>query len=193
MPFCGTSIYVFSGPSLTYNGGNECTATLHSSDRDPTLRLHLHLANSFMIFRQNWHCSEPPDHSSSYSKQTFFQDYTLSTNIFVTTTTKQANILSSAPHHIPNSVKTLLYQRAFPTFTNFFCFFLYIERPNISVPLVCGCLQTCSANFPAYVSVHCKTQFRTFREHFCQTILYSKQTARVRPSPPKNSVIFVVC
>jgi hypothetical protein len=75
----------------------------------------------------------------------------------------------------------------------FSVFFLYIERPNISVPLVCGCLQTCSANFPAYVSVHCKTQFRTFREHFCQTILYSKQTARVRPSPPKNSVIFVVC
>ena len=48
-PFCATSIYVFSGPSLTYNGGNECTATLHSSDRDPTLRLHLHLANIIMI------------------------------------------------------------------------------------------------------------------------------------------------
>ncbi len=47
-PFCATSID-FSGPSLTYNGGNECTATLHSSDRDPTLRLHLHFANLFMI------------------------------------------------------------------------------------------------------------------------------------------------
>ena len=48
-PFCATFIYVFSGPSLTYNGGNECTATLHSSDRDLTLRLQLHLANIFMI------------------------------------------------------------------------------------------------------------------------------------------------
>jgi hypothetical protein len=42
-----SSIFVFSGPSLTYNGGNECTATLHSSDRDPTPRLHLHFANIF--------------------------------------------------------------------------------------------------------------------------------------------------
>ena len=47
LPLC--TIYNFSAPSLTYNGGNECTATLHSSDRDPTLRLQLHFANILVI------------------------------------------------------------------------------------------------------------------------------------------------
>jgi hypothetical protein len=104
-----------------FQGGKECMATLHSSDRD-------------LILPYRTDNAVNPQISLLLLAQKHFFRTTLflqrlnsehSVNIFVTITTQQAKILSSAPHHIQNLVKTFLYQRAFPTFTNFFYFFTY--------------------------------------------------------------------
>jgi hypothetical protein len=116
--FCGTSSYVFSGPSLTFYSGNECMATLHSSDRDSTLLLHLHFGNIYFSRTDN---TVNPQillllcaHKNFVRTTLFLQRLNSEhfVNIFVTTSTPQASILSSnkafsellsyEPPHFPN-------------------------------------------------------------------------------------------
>jgi hypothetical protein len=59
----------------------ETSARLHFTHQTETPPfVYIYILRTFSwLFQQNWHCSEPPDHSTSYSTQTFFQVYSLST------------------------------------------------------------------------------------------------------------------